>query len=79
MAIKQPKTKLVVAALVPESPKWTYKQEYAHWGPSRLDEAFEEAVRAPGSRTMRRRAAGAELSIRDLVLDIMEVLERVNE
>lgn len=78
MAIKQPTTKQVVAPLVdPATPMWKYAEKYAHWGPDRLDEAFEEAVRAPYSNTMRRRAAGAELSIHDIVRDIVEVLERV--
>ena len=58
------------------APMWRLTSQWAHYG-DRLDDAMREAIDAPNSRCMHKRAAGQTPTHWDYVMDVADVLERV--
>lgn len=54
---------------------WRLSPAWAHFG-GRLDDVFREAIDAPYSRCMQKRAAGQQPGPWDYVMDMADTLER---
>lgn len=66
----------VTSAQTSGTPMWRLTSRWAHYG-DRLDDAMREAIDAPNSRCMHKRAAGQIPTHWDYVMDVADVLERV--